>query len=216
MAKQKNICRIEGCGRFCSGRGLCSKHYARLLRGRDPEAISRKEPNLVITNGDTSEMVLRDMKCNEIARVTVDTDDLPMLKEYVWSYNVGSGYAYSHTKGPTAMMHKLIAKTPEVMLTDHINSNRLDNRKANLRYATATENAQHTNPWTKETKHSKHKGVCLLANREWPLKKPWMAYIGINGKRQYLGYYETQDQAALAYDHAARENFGEFARPNFA
>jgi len=216
MARKKNICKVEGCEEFCFGQGYCSKHYARLCRGKDPQAISRKEPNLVIINGETSEIILRNIKCDEIARVIVDTEDLPILREYVWSFHNRSGYAYSHTKGPTIRMHRLLAKTPEGMFTDHINSNRLDNRKANLRYATATENAQHMSPWIKDTKHSKHKGVCRLSNREYDLRKPWMAYIGINGKRRYLGYYETEDFAALAYDKAAREQFGEFARPNFA
>jgi hypothetical protein len=113
------------------------------------------------------------------------------------------------------MMHKLIAKTPDGKLTDHINCNRLDNRKINLRHVTDSQNAQNQTPWIKENKHSKHKGVCFLKNREYPLKKPWMAYIGMNGKRKYLGYYATEEEAAHVYDKAAKELFGEFAKPNF-
>lgn len=215
VTSKRNICKIEGCGRFCFGHGYCGKHYARYRRGLDPSQPTRRDPNQIVVHNDYAEIILRNNQHREIARTKVDIEDLPILKQYIWSFNVLSGYAYSHSHGPTVMMHKLIAKTPEGMLTDHINGERLDNRKTNLRYATNTENAQHMSPWAKNTKHSKYKGVCILHNREYPLKKPWIAYIGVNGKRQYLGYFATDEEAANAYDNAAREQFREYARLNF-
>jgi len=186
------------------------------MRGKDPSAKSRKEPNDVLINGEVAEIIMRNVKYEEIGRAIVDTEDLPMLQQYHWSLGTIGGYAYSHSKGlPTTMMHKLIAKTPEGKLTDHINCNRLDNRKINLRHVTDSQNAQNMSAWLKGDKHSKYKGVSLLTNRKYPLKKPWLAYIGSVKNRKYLGYYATQEEAATAYDNAAKELFGEFAKTNF-
>ena len=215
MSRPIRFCEIEGCGKRRFGNGLCAKHYARAMRGKDPSAKSRKEPNDVLINGEVSEIIMRNVKYEEIGRAIVDTEDLPMLQEYHWSLG-SDGYAYSHSKGyPNVKMHRLIAKTPEGKITDHINCNRLDNRKINLRHVTDSQNAQNMSAWLKGTKHSKYKGVSLLKNREYPLKKPWLAYIGASGKRKYLGYYATEEEAAHVYDKAAKELFGEFAKPNF-
>lgn len=215
IPRKRNICKVENCGRFCFGHGYCSKHYARLRRGKDPLDRTRKEPNAVEISGNTASIILRNWQGKEIARALVDVDDLPRLGEAIWSLNSRSGYAFSHSHGPTVMMHKFIAGTPEGMVTDHINSVRLDNRKTNLRHATCSENAQHTSPWVKKNKHSAYKGVCRLRNPRYELRKPWMAYIGLHGKRTYLGYFSSDGDAARAYDNAAKAMFGEFAKLNF-
>ena len=205
------VCKVDGCGRKHHAHGQCKNHYYKFKRlAAKGKPFSRRDPNAIELHGDVAHIILRDGGCHELARAIVDTDDLPILREYVWSYNVGSGYAYSHSHGPTVMMHKLIAKTPEGMLTDHINSNRLDNRKANLRHATMSQNCCHQLPQKKEGKHSKYKGVCLL-DTFYTLKRPWIAYVQINRKRKYLGYFDTQEAAALAYNEAAKELHGEYA-----
>lgn len=58
---------------------------------------------------------------------------------------------------------------------------------------------------------SKYKGVC----RHNGVKKKWQAYINISKKKVKLGYYETEEQAAIAYDNAAKKNYGDFAKVNF-
>lgn len=214
MSRPIRFCTIEGCEERRFGRGLCGKHYARLLRGKDPLMATRKDPNVYIIKGSVSEIILRNKNQKEIARAIVDTDDLPLLREYIWSYGTVGGYAYSHTKGPTVMMHKLINKTPKGFLTDHIDGNRLDNRKSNLRTVNTKQNTWNTSA-SKRKKHSRYKGVCILKPKDFPLKRPWMAYIGKNGKREHLGYFASEIEAAVAYDNAAVDKFGEYARLNF-
>lgn len=86
--------------------------------------------------------------------VTVDDDDYNWLKRWKW-HIAGSGYATTDIKYNDGgkcgyckhRMHRLINQTPEGMLTDHINGNKLDNRKSNLRTVNATQNKANIVSW---------------------------------------------------------------------
>jgi hypothetical protein len=93
-------------------------------------------------------------------------------------------------------------------LVDHKNGNGLDNTRTNMREATNQENAR--NQHKRAGTSSQYKGVCFI-----PVGGRWMASICLSGRSVHLGYHATEELAALAYDTAAREHFGEFARPNF-
>jgi hypothetical protein len=88
---------------------------------------------------------------------------------------------------------------------DHINGIRNDNRWANLRHATASENGR--NKALQSNSGSGYKGVSFFK----PIKK-WSAYIGSKKKRFHLGYFETAEDAHAAYVDAAKKYYGEFAR----
>lgn len=75
----------------------------------------------------------------------------------------------------------------------------------------ATEQQNQFNVSKKKACHSKYKGVSLSPSK----KKPWKAYIVINRKNIHLGYFETEVEAAKAYDRAAHEIVGEYAYLNF-
>lgn len=87
------------------------------------------------------------------------------------------------------------------LFVDHINCDPSDNRIANLRLATRQQNRANS-------KSSKPKGVVKAKNR-------WQAQITINGRNTYLGSFRSPEEAAAAYDAAARESFGDFARSNY-
>lgn len=70
----------------------------------------------------------------------VDDEDIEKVMAYKWHLS-DSGYAVNRTRGKTVRMHRLVNGTPEGMVTDHINRNPLDNRKANLRSCTQKVNA---------------------------------------------------------------------------
>ena len=92
------------------------------------------------------------------------------------------------------------------MVVDHINGDRLDNRRCNLRFATRQQNAWNARKYRHST--SSFKGVR-------PSGKRWRAVIYEDNRQINLGHYETEIEAALAYDCAARERRGEFATLNF-
>lgn len=139
----------------------------------------------------------------------VDAEDYEWLNQWKW-------YAYRHRNTYYAMrndckskkmMHREIMKPPEDKEPDHINNNGLDNRRENLRICSRSQNQANRNKQYNNT--SGYKGVSW---HKW--KRKWQALIGINNKWKHLGYYLTKQQAALAYNNAALEYFGEFARLN--
>ena len=101
-------------------------------------------------------------------------------------------------------MHRLIIDCPVNMQTDHINGNGLDNRKSNLRVCYNYQNAR--NQKLRPNSNSGFKGVSLIKDRN-----KWVAQIKVNGKVKYLGAYTLKEEAARAYNKAAKELFGEFA-----
>lgn len=103
-------------------------------------------------------------------------------------------------------MHRLIFSlkwTPTTEI-DHKNGNGLDNRRENLRIATRSQNAANR---FKRGGSSKFKGVCIAGKR-------WKAGIRQDGKSYHLGTFDTEEEAALAYNASATIRFGEFARLN--
>ena len=104
-------------------------------------------------------------------------------------------------------MHRQILNVPEGLEIDHKNHNMLDNRKYNIRTCSKAEN-QHNR---KTQKHSsKYKGVSWHKER-----RKWRTRICNNGKEFSLGLFDSEIEAAKAYDQKAKELFGEFAYLNF-
>lgn len=88
---------------------------------------------------------------------------------------------------------------------DHINRNRADNRWANLREATRSQN--NINAGQRKHNTSGLKGAFFRPDK----KNRWQAKIGLNGKGVHLGYFLTKEEAHAAYLEAARKHYGEFA-----
>lgn len=108
-------------------------------------------------------------------------------------------------------MHREIIKVCDGLLVDHINHNSVDNRKANLRPATQTQNNCNRRKFSGPSK-SKYKGVYWKQH----INK-WLAQIGVNRKVIHLGCFKNKKEidAARAYDEAAKKYHGELASLNF-
>ena len=122
------------------------------------------------------------------------------------------GYIRSAVNGKYFYAHRLAWRLhfgywPDGII-DHINGDKTDNRINNLRVVTQKENQRNR---FATTGASKFKGVTLHKK----LNK-WQAQLGKEGKTFYLGIFESQEEAAAAYDAAARQHFGKFAQVNFA
>lgn len=144
----------------------------------------------------------------QVALVDDEYYDFLMLRKW----NLSGGYAATEIQERGIIrriyMHRLINKTPDGLHTDHINGDKLDNRKANLRTATRSDNqANRGSPNIKKT--SRYKGV------GWKKReRRWVAKITKDGKKYELGYFKNEDDAAIAYNNKAMELFGEFAYKN--
>ena len=147
--------------------------------------------------------------------VLVDKDDYFFLSKLSWSLTRGYATRRQHisSKGgvcirKTVIMHRVINNTPKGMDTDHINGDKLDNRKENLRSCLHSENTKNKRAYNKIDKSSKYKGVSKTRQDRW------LAGIGLNGKTIYLGRFDSENLAAQAYNEAALEYHGEFASLN--
>lgn len=138
----------------------------------------------------------------------VDPDDFGMLEKHSWR-TTEKGYAAASIlidgKRQNVRMHRLIMGLPngDPRKVDHINGNRLDNRRSNLRICTAAENNR--NARIGNTNTSGLKGV------HWDkINQVWRAQIHVNGRNRTLGRFKDQEQARQAYEKAAKELHGEF------
>lgn len=136
-----------------------------------------------------------------------DYDDLPFALKHTWKINKG-GYVSTSGDHRILFHREVIGALPDDIV-DHINLNKLDNRKANLRICKQRENCYNKPP--NQTKNSsKYKGVFRARGN-----KNFFAQIGYLNKMIYIGTFENEIDAAKAYDEKAKELFGEYAYLNF-
>ena len=141
----------------------------------------------------------------------VDAEDYEFLIQFKWCYN--TGYAVRATwdkinkKTGIIYLHRFLITTKKGEIVDHINGDRLDNRKCNLRLCTHVQNIYNCGMSKNNT--SGFKGVY------WHKRsKAWRAKICHNRKTIVLGEFKTAKEAAVAYDEAALKCHGEFAVTN--
>jgi hypothetical protein len=185
--------------------GTDCKYVQIELMGR--YAASIKNKNNDKNNND------KDADDGYIALVSIQ--DLNIVMNYQW-YLCSSGYPgtygsiFSDEKnwGAPLPMHRfLVYDVPDGYVVDHINRNRLDNRRENLRIITSLQNSFNR----KKPKNSKntYKGVRKMGGGKFK------AVISKDGKIHEIKGCETEKDAALAYDMMAEELFGEYAGKNF-
>jgi hypothetical protein len=166
----------------------------------------------------------------------VDSADAALILGRSWYViyppNSRSGYVFTWAGKRPIAMHRFILPDRAGYTIDHVNPNGLDNRRANLRYATKSQQQANRRPNLKRTRYhsglARYKGVSRYRRHHDRQGNPYIdgyAYRAAielgrgRGSHRYpasLGYYRTARQAALAYDRAALEKWGpEYAHLNF-
>ena len=142
----------------------------------------------------------------------VDDADFERVSTHRWCANRNrhTVYAYRQENKRTVYMHRFICGvTDRKVKVDHEDHNGLNCQRYNLRVATTSQNNMNQCKRS-DGLSSRFKGVC------WHKRYgKFQADIRLNGKSKFLGMFVNELDAALAYDAAAREHFGEFALCNF-
>lgn len=136
----------------------------------------------------------------------VDNRDFNWLNQWRWHYlSVGYAARRVYPGRKYIYMHRLImGESDHDREIDHINRNGLDNRRSNLRVVNRSFNMANTG--LRSTNTSGAKGVYWDKSRD-----KWTAEITVNYKKKYLGRFNDKNDAALAYDVAAKRYFGQSA-----
>jgi hypothetical protein len=134
----------------------------------------------------------------------VDDEDYDRISEYKWHLFSGR-YAATRIGLQKITMHRLVLLTS--LEIDHIDGNGLNNQRENLRACSHSENMK--NRVRHKNNTNEYKGI------EKTGRNSWRAVIVSNSQKTILGVFHTPEDAARAYDVAAREKFGIFAKTNF-
>jgi hypothetical protein len=139
----------------------------------------------------------------------VEAADAELVSRYHWNV-ISWGYAIGRVNDRMILMHRLIVgEPPRGLEIDHINRNKLDNRRANLRVCTISQNRANRHKFRGCS--SQYKGVSLIR-----VSNRWSAKIKENGRLRHIGTFDSEVDAARAFDREALRIHGEYAFLNFA
>lgn len=137
----------------------------------------------------------------------VDVDTYFWAKNFAW-FVTAQGYVATRTGVRTIILHRILMDNPKGLDVDHINGDKLNNTRANLRAVSRRDNIRNNKP--RRNCQSKYKGVTYQAKAG-----KWIARIVVDGEQFYLGIFAIEEDAAKAYDAAAVVNFKDHAWLNF-
>lgn len=180
------------------GKDLCAKHMSQL---RSYGTILNKtvnDHNEIVIYENHAEIIMISRDKSESGRAIIDIDDLNKIIGIKWRLHTGYAKYGSHN----ITIHRLVMNCPDNMIVDHINHNRLDNRKENLRICTKQQNT--FNSSKRVTNTSGHTGVDFNGGK-------WRARIKVNGEDITLGLYQNIEDAIATRSKAIDKYFGEFA-----
>lgn len=200
-------CKVKGCNLGIRSLGYCSKHYKQIHRhGKILERTSY-DPNEFIFKGAICKILIYDRKGNVKAEAIIDKEDYGKVSKFKWHISEGAAKTdVNRVKLPLASLLMGIESNRKVVV-DHINLDKLDNRKENLRACTHQEND--CNKLVRKDSVCGFKGV-----QKHKGTGKWRARIRVEGKNKSLGLYYKIADAAKAYNAAAIKYQGEFAHLN--
>lgn len=191
---QKRHCSVQDCERPHHSLGLCSKHGSRLKRFGSPLALSKREERRLGRNhfcvGDTAFI-----QCSDGSYVLCDAGQYALVMKHSWARNQGYATTNITTEGTQhyVPMHHVVYPKPSGWVTDHINRERGDNRRRNLRHVTRMGNA-----WNAKRRRNNTSGCTGVFFR----KKKWIVVLRVRHERINVGRFTSYEEAVSAYQLA--------------
>lgn len=179
-----NSCKCEWCHNKvnASGKGYCRRHYDQIREhGYILDVRTRCDDNRIVIKNDYAEMIITDSKDCVQGVAKISLEDVEKVKGYHWSDN-GNGYIRSFVNISPLYLHRYLMDCPDDLEVDHINHDKYDNRRSNLRIVSHEQNQQNNN------------GKCyrLITGRQ--LAKPYIARV-IKGGEGKCKYFATEQEA---------------------
>lgn len=197
------------------GKPYCRRHYLQMVR--HGHLISTMyEPNEWVDHGDYYECILKSKNNEVVGKTKIDKEDYPKLKDYklYQRLNNGKPYAVFSIKGTSKknMVHRFLMGLENTKYTidkvvDHINGDSLDNRRSNLRVCSQHQNSLNIH------KKGKIIGVKFIPHYNGTNNHKWEATICSNYRNLHLGYFNSQEEAAIARIKKEKEICGVYG-PN--
>lgn len=181
-----NKCICDWCNREQnrSGKGYCRKHYDQIRKyGHIVDDVRGSwDDNRIEIKGDYAEVVITDCKDNVQGIAKISIGDVEAIKGHHWSDN-GNGYIRCFINNTPIYLHRYLTNCPDNMDVDHINHDKYDNTRNNLRIVTHAVNCQN------------RVANCVRYISDRALTKPYMVRIIKHDKLFYCKYFATEQEA---------------------
>lgn len=197
-------CKIEGCINKYHAKGYCKKHYKRYKKHGNATKRTIYDKNEIIKFDKHYVMFLYNKNCKKVAETIFDSN-IDEIKKHKW-HLTHFGYVVSDIGNDKIIfLHKIVNDNiPKNKQCDHIDGNKLNNLKSNLRLVSPSQNS--INKRIRSDNKSGRVGVCWAKN----IKK-WHAEMRLDGKHLSLGYYNDFEDAVKARQQAELKYHGEYS-----
>ena len=165
--------------------------------------MGRYKTNKIILHEDYAELIIYSREGKKKMTSLIDIEDVPYVEKYSWCER-SRGYVGRVQNGKIITLHRALTKAKKGEVVDHINKDKADNRKSNLRVCT-----QQYNLFNSSKKSNNVSGVTGVGFDEKSDK--WRARICVDYKNISLGFYDEKSDAIKARLKAEKEHYGGFA-----